>query len=180
MTMAQKLDEGGLMSANQYGEPARPQDPEAVRQYEVARQFIEAHPEYEASFENSNMLMDWMEFRDMKMTLEGLEIAYKAVFCGEPEPKVMSPDLFFQKVEPTQHIPADLKYLDLVNKIQPWKPMSTGITGATTVSTSNLYAPEIQNWINELADKAQSLNADWDPLGSLESLETLEVAPTKK
>jgi hypothetical protein len=101
---------------------------EEKRQHAVATEFIKLHPEYVPTIEHTYKLLDWMELRDMKMTLEGLELAYKAVFCGEPEPKVMSPDLVFKRVKPTQHTVPHVQNLDLL----AWKPVSTGINSAAT------------------------------------------------
>lgn len=137
---------------------------EEERQYEVARQFIELHPEYKGKAEDADAMLTWMEMRDMKMTLDGLEIAYKALFCGEPEPKVMSPDLFFQKVKPTQHIPkVHLPSAILVfagDQKTNWKPISTGINGATTVSTGATWPEDVIQQIVKGADK--EIDWEWD------------------
>lgn len=105
---------------------------EEQRQYAVARQFIERHPEYNPTPANSKMLLDWMEMRDMEMTLEGLELAYKIVFQGEPEPKL--------------HL-----------------PVSTGLTGATTVNTSDLQDAPF-TWADVLANQVINMAAEWEPL----------------
>lgn len=146
------------MAANQFGGPLNPQDPETIRQYEVAKEFISLHPEFEPTMQNNDKLLDWMEFRDMKMTLEGMEIAYKAVFQGDPEPKVMSPDLFFSKVEPTQYIPksSPQSFIDMGRfKIAAWKPMGTGLTGAPTDYV------DVDVDISELSKQMINLANEW-------------------
>lgn len=65
--------------------PTPEQVEEANRQYSVAQQFLAIHPEYKGRAEDAEALLSWMEARDMDMTLEGLELAYKSIYEGPVE-----------------------------------------------------------------------------------------------
>jgi hypothetical protein len=104
-----------------------------------------------------------VEARGITMTAEALASAwcqYKGV--ADPfEPKVMTAEAFHNKVKVMNFAPPqDVEFLNLT----AWNPMSTGLKGATTVSTrdmslfestkNDMSLDEIQDLANDMAQLA--------------------------
>jgi len=95
-------------------------DPEDQRQYDESRKFIERNPQYQATADNGEMMIDWLELRNVNLTAESLQQAYECLFNGAPEPKVMSPTEFFKKVEPLTSLPSMLKFEPISSTNSEW------------------------------------------------------------
>jgi hypothetical protein len=111
---------------------------ERTRQYNEAKRFLILCPDFNPNDDVlCNQLIDHIEARGITMSAEALASAW-CQYKGVPdfEPKVMT-----------------------------WKPMSTGLKGATTVSTKDMLLFESTtplDWIHDLAnDMVQLAAQEW-------------------
>ena len=74
-----------------------------------SRKFIINNPLYEPTPDNNEKILDFLILRNWRLTTDNLQRAYDVIFKGLPEPKVMTPEAFFEKVKPLQSLPEEVK-----------------------------------------------------------------------
>jgi hypothetical protein len=144
---------------------------EERRQYEEAKRFLVLCPDFNPKDDAlCNQLIDEVEARGITMSAEALASAW-CQYKGVPdpfEPKVMTAEAIHNKFKAIDFAPPqDVQFMDLGDVKWKWKPMSTGLKGATTVSTGDMMSlfestVNSQDWIHDLAnDMVQLAAQEW-------------------